>query len=321
MQELVQILQQEQPRFNAALQEYLAQMPALARPAATHVLSAGGKRLRPLLTLLTGRALGSGHDDLYSLGLAVEILHAATLLHDDILDNAPLRRGRPAAHTLFGTAPIILAGDIMLAKALLVVSSFGDAHMTACISEAVMRTIEGEMEEFANLRNLGMKQETYRSIITGKTAWMLRASCELGALRAGASDSLVAAAASFGLELGIAFQMVDDALDFYPSEKTGKPTGGDLREGKVTPPLLLYLEAIPGSERLAFAEKFAAASLDSGEIERTAKAIYERGFAARTRELAVAHLERARKALLQFPESEERTVLEQAVSFIQNRER
>ncbi len=112
-----------------------------------------------------------------------------------------------------------------------------------------MRTIEGEMEEFDNLRNLDMRQEAYRSIITGKTAWMLRASCELGALRAGASGELVAAAARFGLELGIAFQMVDDALDFYPPEKTGKPMGGDLRGGKVTPPLLLYLETLSAGER------------------------------------------------------------------------
>ena len=320
MQELVQMLQREQPRFNAVLQEYLEQVPPLARPAASHVLSAGGKRLRPILTLLTGRALGSAHDDLYSLGLAVEILHAATLLHDDILDNAPLRRGRPAAHTLFGTAPIILAGDIMLAKALLMVSSFGDARMTACISEAVMRTIEGEMEEFDNLRNLDMGQEAYRSIITGKTAWMLRASCELGALRAGASGELVAAAARFGLELGIAFQMVDDALDFYPPEKTGKPMGGDLREGKVTPPLLLYIETLPVGERRDFSEKFVSGSMSAGEIEQTAQSIYSGGFADKIRELAVFHLENARSALASFPACEERDILEQAADFIQNRE-
>ena len=320
MQELVQMLQREQPRFNAVLQKYLEEVPPLARPASSHVLSAGGKRLRPLLTLLTGRALGCTHEGLYSLGLAVEILHAATMLHDDILDNAPLRRGRPAAHTLFGTAPIILAGDIMLAKALLMVSSFGDARMTACISEAVMRTIEGEMEEFDTLRNLDMGQDAYRSIITGKTAWMLRASCELGALHAGASDEVVAAAARFGLELGIAFQMVDDALDFYPPEKTGKPMGGDLREGKVTPPLLLYLETLPPGERSAFSEQFMSGSLNAGEVEHTAQAIYAGGFADKTRELAALHLDHARAALAVFPACEERAVLEQAADFIQNRE-
>jgi octaprenyl-diphosphate synthase len=183
-----------------------------------------------------------------------------------------------------------------------------------------MRTVEGEMEEFDSLRKLGMGQDAYRSIITGKTAWMLRASCELGALRAGASDTLVAAAARFGLELGIAFQMVDDALDFYPPEKTGKPMGGDLREGKVTPPLLLYLEALSSEERRVFSEKFAADSLSDEEIARTARAIHAGGFADKTRDLAGVHLGHAREALLLFPASEERAILEQAVDFIQHRE-
>ena len=320
MQELVQTLQREQPRFNAALQEHLEQMPPLARPAAAHVLDAGGKRLRPLLTVLTGRALGCEHEDLYTLGIAVEILHAATLLHDDILDNAPLRRGKPAAHTLFGTAPIILAGDVMLAKALLMVSSLGDARMTVCISEAVMRTVAGEMEEFDSLRNLELGESAYESMVTGKTAWMLRARCELGALRAGASPLQVAAAASFGLELGIAFQMVDDALDFYPAEKTGKPTGGDLREGKVTPPLLLYLASLPEPERVAFRQKFAENALSDAEMDAAATAIYSGGFADQARDLAVVHLEKARAALMILPEGPERVLLEQAVEFILRRD-
>ena len=320
MQELVRALQREQPRFNAELQGHLDRMSPLARPAAAHVLHAGGKRLRPMLTLLTGRALGCEHEDLYTLGLAVEILHAATLLHDDILDNAALRRGRAAAHTLFGTAPVILAGDIMLAKALLMVSSLGDARMTACISEAVMRTVEGEMQEFDSLRDLDCGQAGYESIITGKTAWMLRASCELGALRAAASVEQVAAAASFGLELGVAFQMVDDALDFYPEEKTGKPTGGDLREGKVTPPLILYLQSLPQKEQADFRKRFTANGLSVAEQDAVVKAIYSGGFANKTRDLAAIRLEKARAALRTLPDTTDRALLEQSVNFVLHRE-
>ncbi len=321
MRELMQSIAREQPRINAEIARHLALLPPIARPVAEHVLSAGGKRLRPLLTLLTGRALGCARDDLlYTLGAAVEMLHAATLLHDDILDNSSLRRGRAAAHTVYGSTPVILAGDALLAKALLMVSSFGDARLTACISEAVMRTAEGEMAEFANLRNGAMRHNEYIEIITGKTAWMLRASCELGALSAGADASAAGAAAEFGLELGIAFQMVDDALDFSPSRHTGKPTGGDVREGKATPPLLLYFAALPEKEAAALRGKFASGSFTEEEIAAVSEAILLRGHAEATREMASVHLEKALSALGALPDCPERRILEEMTQYIQRRD-
>lgn len=320
MQELKLSLSHEQPKINQVLERHIAELPVGARPVARHVLMAGGKRLRPLLTLLTGRALGSNSDVLYELGAAVEILHAATLLHDDILDNATLRRGKPAAHMLYGASSAVLAGDVMLAKALLMVSALGDTRLTACVAEAVMRTAEGEMAEFAKLRNTELSQEDYVAIITGKTAWMLRASCELGALFAGAQAPLAQAAADFGLELGIAFQMVDDALDFSPADHTGKPTGGDVKEGKITPPLLLYIADLPEKERVAFKRRFQENALDSEELEALSLAIYTKGYAQQTRELADKHLVLAQNALECFPESSERLILRQMLSYIQRRE-
>ena len=324
MRELKLSLSREQPNINAVIERHIAELPDQARPVASHVLLSGGKRLRPLLTLLTGRTLGcAGEKDrlLYELGAAVEMLHAATLLHDDILDNAELRRGSPAAHTLFGVAPVILAGDAMLAKALHIVSALGDARLTACISEAVMRTAEGEMAEFAHLRDLELSQQGYIDIITGKTAWMLRASCELGALLSGAAGPLLQAAATFGLELGIAFQMVDDALDFSPAEDTGKPTGGDVREGKITPPLLLYIAALPEQEAARFKQRFRDNDFTPAEIDELSAAIYARGHARRTREMADGRLAAAAAALDLLPDSEERTVLRQMVRYIQSRDR
>ncbi len=324
MRELKLSLNREQPNINAVIERHIAELPDQARPVASHVLLSGGKRLRPLLTLLTGRTLGcAGEKDrlLYELGAAVEMLHAATLLHDDILDNADLRRGSPAAHTLYGVAPVILAGDAMLAKALHSVSSLGDARLTACISEAVMRTAEGEMAEFAHLRDLELSQQGYIDIITGKTAWMLRASCELGALLSGAAGLLLQAAATFGLELGIAFQMVDDALDFSPAENTGKPTGGDVREGKITPPLLLYIAALPEQEAALFKQRFRDNDFSAAEIDELSAAIYARGHARRTREMADGRLAAAGAALDLLPDSEERAVLRQMMQYIQSRDR
>lgn len=320
MQDLKRLLALEQPKINAVLASHAAALPPGSRPVASHVLQAGGKRLRPLLTLLMGRALGCRDDRLYTLGAAVEMLHAATLLHDDILDNADTRRGRPAAHTLFPPTTVILAGDAMLAKAMLMVSGFGDTRLTDCISEAVMRTAEGEIAEFTCLRNPELSEEDYLAVITGKTAWMLRASCELGALLAGAERSLVQAAADFGLELGIAFQIVDDALDFSPASGTGKPTGGDLREGKVTPPLLLYMASLEPEAAAAFKKGFTENSFSPDEIAAFSAEIHHGGFAARAREEAATRLVSAGAALRSFPPSEELLILEQMLAYVLKRE-
>ncbi len=321
MQELKRALAAEQPLVNAAMSGHIAGLPAAARPVAEHVFAAGGKRLRPFLTVMTGRALGCTRDGLYSLGAAVEMLHAATLLHDDILDNATLRRGKPSAHTIFAQAPVILAGDALLAKAMLVVSAFGDTRLTNCISLAVMRTAEGEIAEFDRLRDLDVSHAEYLTMVTGKTAWMLRASCELGALYAGTSDKQVQQAATFGLELGIAFQMVDDALDVSPTELTGKPRGGDIKEGKVTPPLRLYVDSLDPEAAAGFRARFAAGCLEDDEVAAVSEAICAGGFADRTKDMAGQHLALAASALSGFPDSHERVVLHQMLSYIGRRDR
>ena len=318
MQELKLALQQEQLRINAALERFTAELPGGSQPVARHVLAAGGKRLRPFLTLQIGRLFGCRDETLYTLGAAVEMLHAATLLHDDILDNADLRRGQPAAHTLFAPTTVILAGDAMLAKAMHMVSRIGDTRLTDCISEAVMRTAEGEIAEFTVLRNPDLSTEDYLAVITGKTAWMLRASCELGAIFSGADPDAIRAAAGFGLQLGIAFQIVDDALDF--SAGTGKPHGGDLREGKVTPPLLSYIASLPPHDAAAFKERFRRGPLNEDEVEALCSAVCAGGHDRRTREQAGEHLAAAASFLQRFPHSEERTVLEQILEYILKRD-
>jgi octaprenyl-diphosphate synthase len=308
--EIEAALASEQPRINAEIRLRAEGLPEHARAPAEHLLLSGGKRLRPLLTLLTGRALGCTDESLYALGAAVEMLHAATLLHDDILDNASIRRGRASAHVLFGNAAAVLAGDAMLAKALVLVSSFGDPKLTACVSEAVMHTAEGEIAEFALLRDASVSHADYVRVVTGKTARMLSASCEIGALRAGAGEPATRAAALFGLETGIAFQIVDDVLDYYPSEATGKPRGGDLREGKCTPPLLLYLASLPADKAGGLRADFEGGRLGEAEIEALCGEIYRGGFAEQAREPARIHLAGAAEALAVFPPSPERDLLD-----------
>lgn len=313
------MLSDEQPRINRELQKRVDELPPGSRAVASHLLGAGGKRLRPLLTLLCGRAFGADDTALYTLGVAVEMLHNATLAHDDVIDNATLRRGRAAAHVAFDATQAVLAGDAMLAKALQLVSAFGDTRLTACIAEAVMRTAEGEIAEFGIVRNLDVSLDKYLAVITGKTAWMLRAACELGALKAGAAPKELEQAAVFGLELGRAFQMVDDALDFAPAQETGKPTGGDLREGKITPPLLHYLASLKPEDAAAFRQNFAQNTLSEDNVTEICRAVYTGGFAQITRAEAEAHLAKAATALEFFPDCKERIVLNQMLGYIKNR--
>lgn len=321
MQELKARIIAEQPRFNATLATEVGTLHPLVQPVAAHVLKAGGKRLRPLLTLLVARALGYADDDIYPLACSVELLHSATLLHDDILDDADLRRGMAAAHTVFGSTATVLAGDALLALANLIVARYGDPRLTACISEAIIRTATGEIVEIAHMRGTDHGRDTYIDIITGKTAWMLRASCELGALRAGASEETVRAAAAFGLDLGIAFQIVDDALDFADRADTGKPVGGDLREGKLTPPLIYYLETLSGPEREAFISRFRDGGFSGDDVARISAEIRALGIIERTRELAGNYIEKAAASLETLPDCPERRTLMQTLAYVQHRDR
>ena len=247
----------EHRAIEAALVRATAALPDNVRAVASHVLESGGKRLRPLLTVRVARLLGCVDEAVYALAAAVEMAHAATLLHDDVLDKADLRRGRAAAHHLFGVVPAVLAGDALLAYANRTVASYGLGALSVAFSEAIARTAEGEILE---IRNQGQAAplETYLDIVRGKTAWMIRMACEVGAIFAGAPEPRVAAAADYGFNLGIAFQIVDDALDFAPSACTGKPEGGDLREGKFTPPLLLFAQTLPPEARGRFLRRFGA---------------------------------------------------------------
>ncbi|MCG8532157.1 MAG: polyprenyl synthetase family protein [Desulfovibrionales bacterium] len=320
MHELLEYLTAQQPKINATLAAETAELNTLVQPVVSHVLTAGGKRLRPLLTLLVAAALGHDNDDTYPLACSVELLHSATLLHDDIIDDASLRRGKPAAHTLFGNTKTVLAGDVLLAQANLIVARYDNARLTQCIAQAIVETATGEIAEIEFLNSTQHPEETYIDIIKGKTAFLLQASCIMGAIHAGGTDTQINAASDFGMNLGIAFQIVDDALDFAVSTKDiGKPVAGDLREGKLTPPLHMYLNSLQGTAREAFVAKFESSTFTEEDVTTIAAAIRELGLDAKTRELANSYLEKAAHALQVLPECPERTILFQTLEYVKSR--
>ncbi|MDR3357853.1 MAG: polyprenyl synthetase family protein [Desulfovibrio sp.] len=309
----------ELPRINAALAAAVAELPAPARPIARHILDAGGKRLRPFLTLLFARLFDAAEADRHRLAITLEMLHAATLLHDDVLDNALLRRGKPAAHTVFDVPAVILGGDALLSHANAIVASFGDTRMTRCFSEAISSTTAGEILEIAARGRTGISRQEYENMVRGKTAWLIRAACEMGALAAGASKAGVQAAAVYGENLGMAFQLVDDALDFAPEEITGKPTGGDVREGKFTPPLRLYRQSLADKERAAFDAAFARGFMTENEAAAIARRIRQAGYDAQTRAEAQHFLHTALAALRGMPDTDTLSLLRDLCVYARDR--
>lgn len=305
------------PFIKEALQAAVREIPAPCQPAAKHILGAGGKRLRPMLTVLCARMLGNASESVFKLGASMELLHAATLLHDDVLDNAASRRGQKAAHLVFGNAQAILTGDAMLACGNAIVASFNQPGLTACYSKATMQTAAGEIMEMNALRQPDLNETEYLEIARGKTACLIAQSCALGAISANANGRQTDLCFQFGENLGIAFQLIDDALDFAPEAQTGKPGGGDLREGKMTPPLQLYRKHLSDQAKIAFDESFKNSGFDAQTLEKMICAIKE--FAAQARELAKPFLQRARNCLEQLPSGKENAILAQMVDYVGER--
>ena len=320
MNTLKAYMAQELPRINQTLQEVTRDLEPEVLPLVAHVLKAGGKRVRPVLTVLMARAMGYTKDDIYPMAIAVELLHSASLLHDDILDNASLRRGEKAAHVVYGTSHAILGGDILFALANRIAAGYQIPALTHCLAQAIMQTATGEIKEIALLRNPHITRKQYLDIITGKTAYLIQVACQCGAIIAGADEHALADAKKFGLNLGIAFQIVDDALDYSSTAQvSGKPLGGDLKEGKFTLPLVFYLQKLEAGKRARIMDKLAKDALDDEETATIIREIQELQMDAKTRREAETFLDQAAHALEQLPETPEKNILISFIDFVLHR--
>jgi octaprenyl-diphosphate synthase len=287
-------------------------IPALAQ----HLISAGGKRLRPLLTVAAARLAGAHDDACLKLAAAVEFIHTATLLHDDVVDGSRLRRGKVAAHLIWGGASSVLVGDFLFARAFELMVETGSLRALAILSKASSVIAEGEVLQLTRAHDLGLDQHTYLEIIAAKTAELFAASAEAGAVSARTSEERVAALRAYGLNLGMAFQLVDDALDYAGAAETlGKNAGDDFREGKATLPLLLAI-ARSGPREAAFWER-AIGRLDQTEADfkRARELIVGAGALQATLDLAGDYAETAKAALAPFPQGHWRSALESLADF------
>ncbi len=287
-------------------------IPALAE----HLIAAGGKRLRPLLTVAAARLAGATGGACLKLAAAVEFIHTATLLHDDVVDGSKLRRGKVAAHLIWGGSSSVLVGDFLFARAFELMVETGSLRALQILAKASSVIAEGEVLQLTRAHDLNLDQETYLEIIGAKTAELFAASAEAGAVSAGATDVDVAALRRFGFSLGLAFQLVDDALDYSGAAETlGKNAGDDFREGKATMPLLLAI-ARTGAKETAFWERVIG-RLDQTEADfrRARELIVGTGALQATITLAGGYAQEAKIALKALPDNDWRRALEQLADF------
>jgi octaprenyl-diphosphate synthase len=298
------------------LQSPVALIPALAE----HLISAGGKRLRPLLTVAAGRLCGARGDGHLKLAAAVEFIHTATLLHDDVVDGSSLRRGKTAAHLIWGGASSVLVGDFLFARAFELMVETGSLRSLQILAQASRVIAEGEVLQLTRAHDLNLNQDTYLEIIRGKTAELFAAAAEAGAVVSGVSDRKVAALNDYGLKLGLAFQLTDDALDYGgASEVLGKNAGDDFREGKVTLPLLLAIARTRASERGFWERVIDRRDQNEGDFARAFTLIVQSGALAATLDLAQRYAEEAKAALEVFELCDWRASLEMLADFAVSR--
>ena len=276
-----------------------------------HIFSGGGKRIRPLLVILSARLSGStnGRDEIV-LANVIETIHTASLLHDDVIDGSPMRRGKPVANSIWGNQVVILVGDFLYANALLIASRLKKIKIIEILSMVISSMARGELLELQKIGDIKINESDYLKIIEDKTAKLMSAACCFGAVAADASPEKEKALCTFGMKLGLTFQLVDDILDFMADEKElGKKLGNDLREGKITYPLIHLLKVAEPQEVEAIEEVIASDTIENGKLSYVLELLDRYMAIEKSYEKARSIVEEAKQELNVFEDSLEKNSL------------
>jgi len=296
--------------IEAALIDHLNPHFELVGKVAGHILFAGGKRLRPLLTILAARACGYRGDAAFRTAVIFEYLHAATLLHDDVVDGGELRRGSQAAHQVWDPPTAVLTGDFLLARSLALAADTGLPEVIRTIAAITEQMSQGEIEQLHRKGDLSLDEAAYLDVIRCKTAVLFQGACRSGALISTAREDEVRALGDYGHHLGMAFQMADDLLDYtMDSDALGKKAGADLREGKLTLPVIHTLKHAKTDDRHWISDLIRARDFTPGQFERLVELLQHNGSIAYTRRCAVDQVAAAKAKLTTFPRVPECAVL------------
>jgi octaprenyl-diphosphate synthase len=316
LETLIALVREDLEACNRLIVERMQSPVALIPQLAAHLVAAGGKRLRPLLTLASARLCGHQGDRHVALAACVEFIHTATLLHDDVVDESALRRGAASANAIFGNKPSVLVGDFLFARAFQLMVADGSQRVLEILSSAAATIAEGEVLQLVTQNDTATTEEQYLQVIEGKTAALFAAATEVGAVVAGRPLAEAEALREYGRSLGIAFQLVDDALDYSASQaELGKTVGDDFREGKITLPVLLAFAGADEAERGFWRRVLEEREQAEGDLEHAISLMHCRGTLAATIDRAREYGTRALDSLAIFPDSPERRALAGTVEF------
>jgi len=284
-----------------------------------YLIEAGGKRLRPLLVLLSARACGYQGNNHIDLAAIIEFIHTATLLHDDVVDTSDLRRGRPTANAKWGNAPSVLVGDFLYSRAFQMMVKLDRMEILAILADTTNVISEGEVQQLINAGNAGISRQDYYTVIDKKTAQLFKAAAQVGAVIADADADSCESLAQYGHHLGMAFQLADDALDYSGSaEELGKNIGDDLAEGKPTLPLIHAMAT--GTKQQAELIKTAIEEKNLDHLDGVKNAIDATNAIAYTLDIARSHADKATGAIKALKDTKEKTVLIDLIKFSYNRQ-
>ncbi len=310
MEDVLRLIKDDVTRLESEIVTLITTRVPFISEVAQHIIKSGGKRIRPILVILSARLCGYKGDDHIEYAAIVEFIHTATLLHDDVVDRAMTRRGMPTANRIWGNQPSVHVGDFLFTKAFDLMVRKDNAEVLKVMARATTELAEGEILEFLKTSDIDTTEEEYFEVITNKTAVLLAAACEIGAILSLTNDTLRSSLRQFGHDLGIAFQLTDDILDYTSSDETlGKHTGTDLKEGKLTLPLIHALRTAGQGEKDFVAHQFTKSRITKKDFKSVKKVIERHGGIDYTLRVSTEYIRKAKECLSTFPPSPHREAL------------
>ncbi|MBN1958234.1 MAG: polyprenyl synthetase family protein [Desulfuromonadales bacterium] len=317
MESVVALLKDDMLAVEKQFEKHLASDVQLISQVGQYVLSSGGKRIRPMLLILASRLGHYRGDKHIELASVVEFIHTATLLHDDVVDSASLRRGNRSANSVWGNQASVLVGDFLFAKSFSVMVGSESLKILQILSDTTTQLAEGEILQLINTCDLDVNEQRYLQVVRDKTAILIAAACQVGGVLAGVDEQKEAALREFGLEIGTAFQLMDDALDYVADQEDfGKEKGHDLYEGKMTLPLIHVYASADDGERREIARIVEAEELSKQDLAYVCQLIEVRGGIEYTRKKAQERIDKAKRQLEIFPDSQIRQALFTLADFV-----
>lgn len=315
LQRIKQPIQGEMKEFEGRFKRHLSSKVPLVDRVMRYMVRRKGKQMRPILVFLTAKMLGKVQDSTFVGASLIELMHTATLVHDDVVDDSDMRRGFFSINALWKNKIAVLIGDYLLSRVLLLAVDTKQYDLLGTVSTAVKSMSEGELLQIEKARKLDIDEAVYYEVIQQKTAVLIESCCVVGAQSAGADSETQEQMRAFGQELGLAFQIKDDLFDFEKVNRTGKPSGIDIKEQKMTLPLINALQQVSSSERKKIIRTIKKHHNRPKKVQEVVDFVRNSGGLDYARGKMEAHLENAKKILSTFPESEERYALEELIIY------